>query len=100
MNDHWYLEFARIFGSPTTRSEVQLASNGLPIRGDLKYGFAKPTLMASINLHAFNLVFEHPIKKINYTTCQQYREEFLGAIPRFLKLSKPRFSNLDNTFSG
>lgn len=42
---------------------VQLATIGCPIRGDLKYGAPEANLDASINLHARQLSFVHPVKK-------------------------------------
>jgi 23S rRNA pseudouridine1911/1915/1917 synthase len=42
---------------------VQLASQGCPIMGDLKYGAAAPLPDKSIALHAFQLAFEHPVQK-------------------------------------
>jgi 23S rRNA pseudouridine1911/1915/1917 synthase len=43
---------------------VQLASIGCPIVGDLKYGYPKANPDASINLHAWKLLFEHPVTKL------------------------------------
>ena len=62
LNDHWLLEIEPITGRPH-QIRVQLASIKCPIRGDIKYGFSKPNEDASINLHAKNLVFTHPVKK-------------------------------------
>lgn len=42
---------------------VQLASQGCPITGDLKYGAPAPLPDKSIALHALQLAFEHPIQK-------------------------------------
>lgn len=42
---------------------VQLAAMGCPIKGDLKYGFARSNKDGSISLHARKLVFEHPVSK-------------------------------------
>jgi len=42
---------------------VQLQSINCPIKGDLKYGFPKPNEDKSISLHAFQVKFEHPVKK-------------------------------------
>ena len=62
LNDHYLLEVNPITGRPH-QIRVQLASCGCPIRGDLKYGFRKPNNDASINLHARELVFTHPVSK-------------------------------------
>ena len=62
LNDHYLLEVKPITGRPH-QIRVQLASMGCPIRGDLRYGFGKPNLDKSINLHAKQLNFEHPVKK-------------------------------------
>jgi 23S rRNA pseudouridine1911/1915/1917 synthase len=42
---------------------VQLSEIGCPIKGDLKYGFARSNKDASISLHARKLSFIHPVKK-------------------------------------
>lgn len=42
---------------------IQMRENGTSIRGDIKYGFNKPNPDKSIDLHAYKLAFEHPIKK-------------------------------------
>lgn len=41
----------------------QLSSIGLPIKGDLKYGFDRSNKDASIHLHAKFIEFAHPVKK-------------------------------------
>lgn len=43
---------------------VQLASMGCIIKGDLKYGFDRSNRDASIDLHARQITFTHPVKKI------------------------------------
>lgn len=62
LNDHWLMEIKPITGRPH-QIRVQLADMGCPIRGDIKYGFPKPNEDGSINLHARNLQFVHPVKK-------------------------------------
>ena len=62
LNDHYLIEVKPITGRPH-QIRVQLAELGCPIRGDLRYGFAKPNPDKSINLHAKGLYFEHPVKK-------------------------------------
>lgn len=42
---------------------AQLSAIGSPIKGDLKYGFARSNHDASIGLHAHKLSFNHPIKQ-------------------------------------
>jgi len=41
----------------------QLAKNGTPIRGDLKYSFPRSNENGGINLHAKALEFMHPVKQ-------------------------------------
>ncbi|WP_017732808.1 RluA family pseudouridine synthase [Nafulsella turpanensis] len=62
LNDHFLLEVRPLTGRPH-QIRVQLAAMNCPIRGDVKYGFSKPNTDGSINLHAKNLKFEHPVKK-------------------------------------
>jgi len=42
---------------------VQLSAIGCPIKGDLKYGFARSNKDASISLHARSVSFVHPVTK-------------------------------------
>ncbi len=41
---------------------VQLSSMGCPIKGDVKYGFARTNENGSIHLHARKVNFMHPVK--------------------------------------
>jgi 23S rRNA pseudouridine1911/1915/1917 synthase len=82
MNDHYLLEVYPITGRPH-QIRSQLAAIGSPIRGDIKYGFAKPNPDKSINLHARKLHFEHPIKKekiqvVGSVPDDQFWEQFLA----------------------
>ncbi len=62
LNDHFLLEVNPVTGRPH-QIRVQLSAMGCPIRGDLKYGFHKPNFDANINLHAKEIIFEHPVTK-------------------------------------
>lgn len=44
---------------------VQLSTNGMIIKGDLKYGAKRPNKDGSIHLHAKQLTFVHPVTKEN-----------------------------------
>lgn len=48
---------------------AQLSFIGCPIKGDLKYGFPRSNPDGGIDLHAYKVVFEHPVSKktINIT---------------------------------
>lgn len=42
---------------------AQLSFSGMPIKGDLKYGFARSNKDGSIHLHARKIEFTHPVNK-------------------------------------
>jgi 23S rRNA pseudouridine1911/1915/1917 synthase len=99
LNDHWLLEVRPISGRPH-QIRVQLASMGCPIRGDVKYGFSRPNQDASINLHAFHLIFDHPIKKERlYLRAALPGEPFWEQFLEYEEI-KAKDQHLDRTFSG
>ncbi len=46
---------------------AQLTSVGCPIKGDIKYGYPRTNINASIHLHARKVEFIHPVKKEKMT---------------------------------
>ena len=62
IGDNHLLEVNPHTGRPH-QIRVQLSTLGTPIKGDLKYGYRKPNVDASIHLHSRKLSFIHPVKK-------------------------------------
>jgi len=56
---------------------AQLAAIGCPIKGDLKYGYARSNKDASISLHARSVTFVHPVKKEPLTIVAEPPEDVL-----------------------
>ena len=56
---------------------AQLAAIGCTIKGDLKYGARRSNPDGSIHLHARNLSFEHPVKKISISITAPTPQEAL-----------------------
>lgn len=61
INEHYLLEVNPITGRPH-QIRAQLSHIGCPIRGDVKYGYDRPTPDKKIYLHARRLYFVHPVK--------------------------------------
>lgn len=49
----------------THQIRIQLAHLGMPIKGDIKYGFERTEKSGGIRLHAYSLKFIHPVTKKN-----------------------------------
>lgn len=98
LNNHYLIEVEPLTGRPH-QIRVHLAELGCPIRGDLRYGFAKPNADKSINLHARKLYFEHPVKKEPIIVLaglpnDQFWEQYLS-----LEDIKVKEKNIDNLYS-
>lgn len=62
-SDNYYLLEVRLETGRHHQIRCQLAAMGCPIKGDLKYGFARSNPNGGISLHARTLDFIHPVSK-------------------------------------
>lgn len=63
-SDNYYLLEVDLQTGRHHQIRCQLAKMGCPIKGDLKYGFARSNPDGSISLHARRIRFVHPVSKI------------------------------------
>ncbi len=68
-SDRYHLLSVRLLTGRKHQIRVQLAANGTPVRGDLKYGDRRSNPDGSISLHARRICFVHPVsgKEIDIT---------------------------------
>ncbi len=59
--DHYTLLEVTLVTGRHHQIRAQLAANGTIIKGDLKYGAHRSNRDGSISLHAFKVIFEHPV---------------------------------------
>ena len=64
-SDNYYLLQIKLHTGRHHQIRCQLAHIGCPIKGDLKYGFARSNADGSICLHARQISFIHPVSKKN-----------------------------------
>jgi 23S rRNA pseudouridine1911/1915/1917 synthase len=62
-SDNYYLLEINLETGRHHQIRCQLAKMGCPIKGDLKYGFARSNANGGISLHARNVSFVHPVTK-------------------------------------
>ena len=62
-SDRYYLLEIQLETGRHHQIRCQLAAMGCPIKGDLKYGFARSNPNAGISLHARSVSFIHPVSK-------------------------------------
>lgn len=66
-SDNYYLLEVNLKTGRHHQIRCQLSKMGCPIKGDLKYGFARSNPDGSICLHARRIAFMHPVSKENIT---------------------------------
>lgn len=66
-SDNYYLLEVNLKTGRHHQIRCQLSKMGCPIKGDLKYGFARSNTDGSICLHARRIAFLHPVSKENIT---------------------------------
>ena len=66
-SDNYYLLEVNLKTGRHHQIRCQLSKMGCPIKGDLKYGFARSNPDGSICLHARRIAFVHPVSKENIT---------------------------------
>ncbi len=62
-SEKYYLLSINLHTGRHHQIRCQLADIGCPIRGDLKYGYARSNANGGINLHASEISFIHPVTK-------------------------------------
>ncbi len=62
-SDRYYLLEVELITGRHHQIRAQLAAIGLPIKGDLKYGYPRSNRGGGIHLHARSLTIPHPISK-------------------------------------
>lgn len=62
-SDNYYLLEIQLETGRHHQIRCQLAKMGCPIKGDLKYGFARSNPNGGISLHARTIEFTHPVSK-------------------------------------
>ncbi len=60
-SDNYHLLEIELITGRRHQIRSQLAAIGCPVKGDVKYGFRRSNPDRSIHLHAWKLVFRHPI---------------------------------------
>ena len=75
VSDQYYLLYVNLHTGRHHQIRCQLAHSGWPVKGDLKYGFARSNKDGSISLHAKELTFIHPVKNISLTLLAKAPED-------------------------
>ncbi len=66
-SDRYHLLSIQLHTGRHHQIRVQLSKMGCPIKGDLKYGYARPNKGGFIHLHAVELSLTHPVQKVPLT---------------------------------
>ncbi len=85
-SDTYYLLEVQLETGRHHQIRCQLAKMGCPIKGDLKYGFARSNPNGGISLHARSIEFIHPVskKQINLTAPVPTDDKLWVAMERLL----------------
>jgi 23S rRNA pseudouridine1911/1915/1917 synthase len=62
-SDNYHLLKINLHTGRHHQIRCQLAAIGCPIKGDIKYGFARTNQGGFIHLHSFEIEFTHPVKQ-------------------------------------
>ena len=76
-SDRYYLLEIKPVTGRHHQIRVQLSAEGMPIKGDLKYGFDRSNKDGSISLHAREIQFSHPTLKNTVTLTAPAPEDTL-----------------------
>jgi 23S rRNA pseudouridine1911/1915/1917 synthase len=63
-SDNYHLLKVELHTGRHHQIRAQLAAMGCPIKGDLKYGFARSNPGGFIHLHSYEISFIHPVKQV------------------------------------
>lgn len=78
-SDQYHLLEIELLTGRHHQIRAQLAAVGCPIKGDLKYGFARSNEDGSIHLHAWSVEFVHPVsKEVVQVTAQPPEDRLWG----------------------
>jgi 23S rRNA pseudouridine1911/1915/1917 synthase len=73
-SEKYYLLEVELHSGRHHQIRAQLAKIGCPVKGDLKYGFARSNEDGGISLFARRMEFIHPVKKENVTIIAHFPE--------------------------
>jgi 23S rRNA pseudouridine1911/1915/1917 synthase len=76
-NNHFFLLEVALLTGRHHQIRCQLSKIGCPVKGDLKYGFARSNPNGGISLHARGLSFVHPVSQKEVSVVAPYPDDDL-----------------------